>query len=109
MPLSTRIEREGEIVKIEGGWTWFTLSAFMTAAFIEDSPDMEYDEGQKFGDLDPGYWVDFSMAPIYYMKGARVIEHGVQTLEEDHTFFGPDGLVLELLAGDVLIAYRTSK
>lgn len=110
MPLNTRIEREGETLKMDGGWTWFHLSAMLTAAFKEDSPDMEFnDDGETFGSLDPGYYVDFSIAPVYYLTGARVIERGCQTLREDHTFFGPNGTVLELMAGDVLIAYRSSK
>jgi len=106
MPLNTRIERDGEVLKLEGGWTWFALSAFMTAAFKEDSPDMEYDDGKTFGQLAEGYWVDFSMAPIYYMEGARVITRGCQTLRYDHHFEGP-GQVLDLKQGDVLIAYRS--
>lgn len=108
MPLNTRIERNGEVLKIEGGWTWFALSAFLTAAFAEDSPEMEYDTGKKFKDLKEGCWVDFSMAPVYYMKGARVIERGVQTLTKQHMFCGPDQVII-LEPGDVLIASRSHR
>jgi hypothetical protein len=106
LPLNTKWLRNDEIVKPEGGWTFHTLSAMMTVAFKEGAPELEVREGLKFGDLTEGQYVDFSMAPIYYMEGCGLVEHGYQVVMNDHTF-DINGQHLEFKAGDVLRAWRS--
>lgn len=109
MPYVTEWKRHGVRVTPSGGWDHKMLSAFMTAAFKEGSPDMEIREGLTFDDLAIGEYVDFSMAPIYYMEGCELVEKGQQILKRDHEFrLDPDRTVY-FKAGDVLTGYRDRK
>ena len=107
MPLNTRWKRNDENISPPGGWDWPMLSAFMTVAFKEGSPTMEVREGLTFGEIDDGKYVDFSMAPIYYMKGCALIEHGYQVLTMNHRVELAPDRVVEFKAGDVLRSWRT--
>src|SRR5262245_13706655 len=108
MPLVTEWKRDGERVKPPGGWDWTMLSAFMTAAFKEGSPEMEIKEGLTFDDLAIGEFVDFSMAPIYCMTGCALVEEGKQVLERDHEFRLGGDRVAYFKAGDTLQCWRES-
>lgn len=109
MPLNTQVLRDGETVKIPGGWDAMALNAFLNAAYRETSPGLVIaSSGETFAELElRNAVVDLSMAPIYYMTGADVIEKGRQTLTRDHTFVSDDeARTIELKAGDVLRAWR---
>jgi hypothetical protein len=47
------------------------------------------------------------MAPIYYMKGCALIEHGYQVLTMNHRVELAPDRVVEFKAGDVLRSWRT--
>lgn len=108
MPLNTEIVRNGKALEVK--WDYAVLSAMYTAAVQEAEPKREYKEGSAFGDLEDGHFVDFSLAPIYYLNWKTpLVSSGKQTLERQHTFYlyeDQDPLVLE--PGDILRAYRTS-
>lgn len=77
---------------------------------MESIPDKEWDEGRTWRDLEgQGKFVDFSMAPIYYMN-IPLIRRGKHVLKRDHTFvINNDGTTLELKKGDILRAWRSYK
>lgn len=103
MPLNIEVLRGGEARKLS--WDYFTLSCCYTAALKEGDPEFEYAEGKKFGELEEGQWVDFSMAPIYYLDSkAPLLKNGRQVLHRTHKF---GELTLE--AGDEIRAWRSYK
>jgi hypothetical protein len=113
MPLNTQVLRKGKNHKPESGWTYLGLSCFLTAAIIDADPDWEFQEGKAIGELEPGQFVDFSMAPIYYMEMDNVPlwQSKPQTLKRGYKF-GPfndpdDGEYhIVFTKGDVLSMYR---
>lgn len=109
MPLNCQVYRNGKTVKIKRGWDFTTLSMFLTAALQETEPDWEYREGLKIGDLKERGFVDFSMAPIYYMFPDNPLwKRGRYTLKNDHVY-GPEDLPDECVtfkAGDELKMWR---
>jgi hypothetical protein len=124
MPLVTKIERGGEKVKFPVPWDYTLLSFMYTAATREAEPDREYDTGKTFGSLGTSkdeatgevydQFVDFSMAPIYYLDWKTpLVARGEQTLEKYHRFLhhveeNGRPVVIEFKPGDVLLAYRES-
>lgn len=113
MPLETEVRRNGEMVSME--WDYFGLSAMYTAAVKEGAPEYEYEKGKTFGDLKDGQWVDFSMAPIYYLDiNCDLVKKGSQVLKDRHRFQGRNAdheVVREVVLepGDVLRARRVGK
>ena len=109
MPLETQIFRNGKARK-DIVWDYFTLSCMYTVAIKESAPEYEYQEGKSFGELNDGEWIDFSMAPIYYLDipNCPLVARGEQTLLETHVFDRGEGKSLIFLPGDTLSAYRSS-
>lgn len=122
MPLNTQILREGKEVKVP--WSYFHLSAMFTAATVEQAPNTKItDDGRKrfkdlgkfkFGGEEFDEIVDFSIAPIYYLNWPiDLLKFGKQIVRERHLYInqldGDSDERLELLPGDELIAYRSSK
>jgi hypothetical protein len=109
MPLETQVFRNN-VPRKDIVWDFFTLSCMYTVAIKEAAPEYEYQEGKKFGDLEDGEWIDFSMAPIYYLDIPKcpLVKRGEQTLLETHTFDRGEGKSLIFLPGDRLTAYRSS-
>lgn len=110
MPLNTAVLRDGETVKLK--WSYFTLSCMLTAA-MQEGPNRNRRINQRdpkasitWDDLDDGEWVDWSLAPIYFMDGCPLLEKGEQVLKEDHTFDGGAQGAVEFKSGDVLQARR---
>jgi hypothetical protein len=76
-----------------------------TVAIKEGDPNYEYKPGKTFGELPEGEWIDFSMAPIYYLNTkCKLQEKGKQVVKNRHTFGE-----LEFLPGDELHAWRSYK
>lgn len=101
MPLNTQILRDGKPLDVT--WDYKTLSLMYTVAFKEGDPNYEYQDGKKFADLPDGAWIDFSWAPIYYLKSkCGLVKKGRQVLKNRHEF---DTVTFE--PGDVLTAYRS--
>lgn len=120
MPLRTQIVRGSKPLKVPS-WDGQMLSFMYTAAFKEAEPEREYADGETFGDLGQAQveetgeyfdqWVDFSMAPIYYLGGeSPLMKRGEQTLLQNHRFLHTDHkgkqTIVELKPGDVLRAWR---
>lgn len=104
-PKLQRLEPRKDIV-----WDYFALSAMYTVAVKEGAPKTEYQDGKCFGDLKEGQWVDFSMAPIYYLDWpCKLIKKGEQIVKETHVFNAGTENELEFRAGDVLRAWRSHK
>lgn len=110
MPLETQVLRNNKPRK-DIVWDYHTLSCMYTAAIKETAPDYEYQDGKTFGELGDGEWVDFSMAPIYYLDIPKcpLVKRGEQTLLETHIFDKGEGKSLIFLPGDTLTAWRSSK
>lgn len=112
MPLETMVERNGKTHKPESGWTGLGLSLFLTVAIMDGHPTWEYQEGKMIGNMEAGQYVDFSMAPVYYMDiPVPLWKVGRQTLMHDYTF-GPfedeDGVfTVYYKKGDVLSMWRS--
>jgi hypothetical protein len=89
------------------------LNAIYTAAMAEADPEGKVNDDYTWGTLPPGWVVDWSMAPIYYMDGCPLLEEGSQKLKYNHTYTTKreNGTYrrLVLKQGDVLTAWRSSK
>lgn len=116
MPLETAVLRDKE-PRTDIYWDYFALSCMYTVAIKEGAPDYVglLNDDKTFGELGEGEWIDFSMAPIYYLDvpGCDLINRGRQTVKSRHVFnrhnetAEPDLLIFE--PGDVLTAYRSHK
>lgn len=112
MPLETEVIRDGETVKGIWAYGYFTLSCMYTAAIKETAPDTPVNgEVENFGQLEEGAWVDFSLAPIYYLDIPQcpLVSRGKQTLTRRHEFPYDDDFTLVFEKGDILKAWRVSK
>jgi hypothetical protein len=117
MPLNIQVKRKGKPVR-GLKWDYAMLSVCMTVVHIEQEPTREFNEGRTYADLKPGQFVDWSMAPIYYMESETdLFKKGAQTLKQDHSFDltmeMPDGSIqprkVNLKKGDVISMYRSYK
>lgn len=110
MPLNVEVRRQGDTLKLR--WDHFALSAVFTAAFKEGMPEQKVNDDLTFGGLAPGQWVDFSLAPVYWMEGIDLLDKGEQTLKMRHEFKSmrdDEEVKITLLPGDVLKAWRSHK
>jgi hypothetical protein len=110
MPLEVEVLRNGKMVKHT--WDYFTLSCMYTAAIKETAPDTPINgKCKNFGELPEGGWVDFSMAPIYYLEIPQcpLVSRGKQTLTRRHEFRYDEERTVIFEAGDILRAWRSSK
>jgi hypothetical protein len=122
MPLSTRIERNGEYLQLR--WGDFHVAA-MALASIFDTMDEERPEGELRFRPDEVYdttelrFECYPDAPFpitrriafemcsYPVLGRTPLNYGEYTLQRKHKFIDlADGEVLELLPGDKLAAVR---
>jgi hypothetical protein len=107
VPLNTEIKRDGKVWNPTGGWDYFALSCMYTAACKEAIPEENFNEDTKWGELEDGKYVDFSMIPIYYLDWeVPLVKKGKQTLKQRH-YFGNDNRNITLLPGDTLRAWRS--
>lgn len=113
MPLRTQVKRGKKDISGQYDWDYHTLGCFLTAALIDQHPDWEYQEGKRIGDLVPenGQFVDFSMAPIYYMDmPIDLWQKGRQMLLRTYRFdiYKPEAEKdpIEFKAGDTLAMWR---
>lgn len=103
MPLVVEIIREGLHVKPPWGWTEQTLDVILTAALKEGDPDLEYKEGETFGNIPVGQYVNVSITGVYYIDTkAPLWKLGRQVLRED--FVVAD---FALRAGDEIKMWRS--
>jgi hypothetical protein len=109
MPLNTEITRNGKPADL-GDWDYDLLSIMYTVATGEADPDRQINDDVTFGEaVEQGKFMNFEMVPIYYLDWPiPLIQLGKQTLKEDHTYRLSNGRTIELKAGDVLRAYRSS-
>jgi len=115
MPLNTQVLRDGEPVK-GLPWSGFLgetmLNIFLTVGLKEGDPELEYNEGKTFGELEPPDFVNVAWSGVYYIDTkASLWKEGKQTLSRDYTFeWGPEvEFRVELKKGDVLRMWRDYK
>lgn len=123
MPLNTEIIRDGKTVTPpDWRWTWYGLNAFITAAFADTKPTEDLKKADRQDQVvykearnaaNSHIAIDFSVTPIYYIRGCLLLTKGEQILRRDYTFTAEedDGEehTYELKEGDVLKAFRSSK
>lgn len=110
MPLITSIERDGERLKLPNGWGGFHVVSIVFASHFdvgsspftngwqppESYPETPMEIGNGFSHV-----MDYGVIALSPLNAGRV------TLTKTHRFRDEnDGEILELLPGDVLIAYR---
>jgi len=114
MPLDTQIKRNGKLLAMPEGWGGFHVAAMVFAASMDSGegpfPDNSLmgiyktdDHSARLGVSQRDVWslVDYSAI------GRTPLNMGSYTLKADYTFVdNMDGEVLDLKAGDVLMAYR---
>lgn len=129
MPLNTRILRNDEPLKMPHGWNHFHVAAMtLAAAFdsgqgpFEDNtpefayePDLEGDLAYLAGKTQDDYpEIPCPVSPRncwdlvgYHILATTPLNYGRYTLKRPHKFLDTtDGEILELLPGDILIAFR---
>jgi hypothetical protein len=122
MPLETAVKRNGRTLTLN--WDYNMLSIMYSTCVAEAEPDHPINDEQTFGEaVAEGKYMDWSLAPIYYMGDAfpkvPLLQEGRQELKKDHKFrqfipAGPDGepeewRTVELKAGDVCMAGRVGR
>ena len=120
MPLNTFIERDGEPLQLR--WGGFHMCAMVFAAswdsgegIFEDNTEPEMEEPEyanKEGHGPLGHYIhpSYSMMISYPHIGMTPLNNGPYILKKDYRFVdAQDGEILDLKAGDKLIAYRSHK
>lgn len=111
MPLSTQIIRNGEPLVLR--WGSFHIAAMAIAASVDkgEGPlsDLSKIYDAEFASFDP-FPISSQLAFIltdYGALGKTPLNEGRYTLTKRHAFCdASDGEILELLPGDILVAYR---
>jgi hypothetical protein len=113
MPLNTQIIRNDEELKLK--WTSFHVAAMVIAAAM-DSGKGPYEDNSPMGIVGSEEYngevigvsgKDAFVLMNYYVIATTPLNHGSYVLKNDYTFGDRmDGEILELKAGDKLVAYR---
>jgi hypothetical protein len=115
VPLNIQVERGKKLVQLY--WDDLTLNCVLTAALKEGDPDLEYQEGRTFGNIEGGKFVNLVYTGIYYIDTKCPLwKQGEMTLGSEHRWeFGDpqdDGdsdkyRLIELKPGDKIKMWRS--
>lgn len=111
MPLNTQIIRDGEAVKLEGGWGWAHACAIFHAAMLEHDPTASFwEDGKTIKDVTEEGHICDALTIIYAGNPPPLVSggNGEQVLKEDHDLgqlYEDEGPFV-LRAGDKLRAWR---
>lgn len=110
MPLSTQIERDGELLAI--GWGYFHVAAMTLAAALDDPECKLHQELVKNDEMPTDDQITLSSSTVfglssYGVMAATPLNGNSYQLKADYTFVDMvDGEVFELKTGDLLRAWR---
>lgn len=117
MPLEINVKRNNKPIKLI--WDDITLDIILSCALKESDPDMEYQSGKRFGDIEAPTYVRVSDTGVYYIDTQSPLwKQGRWTFREAHRYeFGnpehagdPDRYrLIELKPGDVVSMSRSYK
>jgi hypothetical protein len=117
MPLEVQVKRNRKPIDLV--WDDITLDILLSCALKESDPDLEYQEGKKFGDIEAPTYVRVSDSGVYYIDTKSPLwKQGRLVLKQEHRYeFGdaehsgnPDRYrLIELKPGDVIEMRRSFK
>ena len=119
MPLNTQIIRDGEPLKMPNGWGGFHVAAMVIAASFDSGrgpyKDMESFKEEVEGLLEKQGAIGINQSDVWQLMdygtlSMTPLNEGEWTMTREMRFQdNTDGEILELKAGDVLRAYRSSR